>query len=233
MMADVKRKIRCAGRPVTVIVLAGGRGRRMNAEKARLHLPGGTLLERVLGQVAPLFDEVLVSVSPGQRFKIEGAGRMKAGASKKWKADHEGPAWIMERRKGPGPRFVEDEMPNLGPMAGILSGLKAAANEVCAVVACDIPDVDAPLLRKLARAAAEAEIAVPVTPAGHFEPLSAVYTKAVIPEIEKLLRAGERSLIPLFGRCRTEHIPLKETGLLRNLNTRADYEEYLQSLRSK
>jgi len=130
-------------------------------------------------------------------------------------------------------KIVRDEAPNLGPLGGIFACLKVAANDACAVVACDIPDVDAPLLRKLARAAAVAEIAVPVTSKGDFEPLFAVYRKAVIPEIGKLLRAGERSLIPLFGRCRTERIPLWKAGLLRNLNTRADYEEYLKSLRSK
>jgi molybdopterin-guanine dinucleotide biosynthesis protein A len=212
-MRGVKRKIRCGGRPVTVIVLAGGRGTRMNAEKARLPLPGGTLLGRVLGQVAPLFDEVLVSVSPGQAIKAGSMGTAEDGA--------------------PRARVVEDKAPNLGPMAGILSGLRAAANDVCAVVACDIPDVHVPLLRKLIRAAAAAEIAVPVTPEGQFEPLFAVYSRTVIPRIEELLRAGNGSLIPLFASCRTERIPLKEAGWLRNLNTRTDYEEYLKSLPSK
>jgi molybdopterin-guanine dinucleotide biosynthesis protein A len=212
-MRGVKRKIRCAGRPVTVIILAGGRGFRMNAEKARLPLPGGTLLERVLDQVAPFFNEVLVSASPGQKITVRS----------KRKAED----------KAPRARMVEDEMLNQGPMAGILAGLKAAASDVCAVVACDIPDVHVPLLRKLVRAAAAAEIAVPITPAGQFEPLFAVYTRAVIPEIEELLRAGNRSLIPLFDRCRTERVPLEEAGWLRNLNTRKDYEEYLKSLRSK
>ena len=70
-MKGMKRKIRCGGKPVTVIVLAGGRGSRMGADKAGLPLPGGTLLGRVLGQVGPLFDEVLVSVSPGQTIVAE------------------------------------------------------------------------------------------------------------------------------------------------------------------
>ncbi|MGA2533747.1 MAG: molybdenum cofactor guanylyltransferase [Candidatus Aminicenantales bacterium] len=209
----MKRKIRCAGRPVSVIVLAGGRGSRMKADKAGLPLPGGTLLERVLGQVGPLFDEVLVSVSPGQ--KITARYGPAAGACL------------------PDPRTVADERPDLGPLGGILAGLRSAVNDVCAVVACDIPDVHAPLLRKLVRAASDAEIAVPVTAQGKFEPLFAVYTRAVIPKIEELVRHGERSLIPLFGRCRTERVPLGKTGWLLNLNTRADYEKYLKSLRSK
>jgi molybdopterin-guanine dinucleotide biosynthesis protein A len=232
-MVDMKRRIRCGGKPVTVIVLAGGRGRRMNAEKARLPVRGETLLERVIGQVAPHFDEVLVSVSPGQRASMVRACGARAEPARERRAD----CRILGRKrnvaKGPGLRFVEDETPGLGPMAGILAGLKAAANEVCAVVACDIPDVHVPLLRKLVRAAAGSEIAVPVTNAGQFEPLFAVYTKAAVPKIEKLLRAGNRSLIPLFGRSRTKSVPLEDAGWLRNLNTRKDYEAYLKSFPSR
>src|SRR5512136_2723980 len=66
MMAPMKRGIRCGGRPMTVIVLAGGRGRRMKADKAGLDVGGRTLLEHVLSQVEPLFDEVLISLSPDQ-----------------------------------------------------------------------------------------------------------------------------------------------------------------------
>lgn len=210
MMRGMKRKIRCAGRPVTVIVLAGGRGSRMRADKASLPVPGGTLLERVLAQVGPLFDEVLVSVSPGQKFTARRGPGEGAGS--------------------PVPRTVVDEMLDLGPLGGILAGLRAAVNDVCAVVACDIPDVHAPLMRKLVKAALKADIAVPVTAQGEFEPLFAVYTRAVIPKIEEIIRDGERSLIPLFDRCRAERVPLKDTGWLRNLNTRTDYEEYLKSL---
>jgi len=212
-MRDVNPKIRCAGRPVTVIVLAGGRGSRMKADKAGLPVPGGTLLERVLGQVGPLFDEVLVSLSPGQEITAPRRAGEAAGL--------------------PMSGTVVDEMPDLGPLGGILAGLRAAVNDVCAVVACDIPDVHVPLVRRLVKAARDAEIAVPVTAQGKFEPLFAVYAKAVIPKIEELIRDGERSLIPLFDRCRTERVPLKKTDGLRNLNTRADYEEYLESLRSK
>ncbi|MCK7483600.1 MAG: NTP transferase domain-containing protein [Candidatus Moduliflexus flocculans] len=66
----MKRKIRCAGEPMTAIVLAGGRGRRMKADKAGLDVGGRTLLEHVLAQIEPYFDEVLVSLSPGQSLRF-------------------------------------------------------------------------------------------------------------------------------------------------------------------
>jgi molybdopterin-guanine dinucleotide biosynthesis protein A len=214
MMGAVKRKIRCGGKPMTAIVLAGGRGRRMNADKARLAVGDRTLLEHVLGQVEPYFGELLVSISPGQRIG--------SGARVRKKKPLRGENLSL--------RVIEDEVPGLGPLGGILAGLKAAENEACAVVACDIPDIDLPLLRLLARAAGDAEIAVPVGPAGHFEPLFAVYRKSAVPEIEALLQAGERSILPLFGRCRTVVVRLEDATWLRNLNTREEYKSYLRSL---
>lgn len=200
MMGTVKRKIRCDGEAMTAIALAGGRSRRMRADKAGLAVGGRTLLEHVLSQLEPYFEEILVSVSPGQKICFASG------------------------------RTVEDETPGQGPLGGILAGLKAAANEACAVVACDIPDIDIPLLRSLARAAGDADIAVPVGPAGHFEPLFAVYRKPVVPEIEALLRNGERSILPLFDRCRTVVVRLEDATWLRNLNTREDYRSYLRTL---
>jgi len=203
MMGTVKRKIRCGGKPMTAIVLAGGRGLRMKADKAGLAVGDRTLLEHVLRQLAPHFSEILISVSPGQKIRFATV------------------------------RTVEDGTPGQGPLAGILAGLKAAANDASAVVACDIPDVNIPLLRSLARAAGDAEIAVPVGPDGHFEPLFAVYRKSAVPAIEVLLQAGERSILPLFGHCRTTVLRLEDAAWLRNLNTRADYEAYILSLTAR
>ena len=103
-------------------------------------------------------------------------------------------------------------------------------NEACAVVACDIPDVDIAFLRSLAQAAQNYEIAVPVGPSGLYEPLFAVYRKSIVPEIEALLGSGERSILPLYETCRTAIVRFEDTGRIRNLNTRADYESYLSSI---
>jgi len=217
MMGTMERKIRCGGKPMTAIVLAGGRGRRMKADKAGLAVGGRTLLEHVISQLEPHFSEVLISVAPGQRLGS-------------WPGVRKAQPLTGEY---PSLRVVDDETPGQGPLGGILAGLKAATNDASAVVACDIPDVSVPLLRSLARAAGNAEIAVPVGPAGHFEPLFAVYRKSATPAIEDLLQAGERSILPLFGRCRTTVLRIEDTAWLRNLNTRADYESYILSLAAR
>jgi len=204
---------------MTAIVLAGGRGRRMKADKAGLAIGGQTLLEHVLDQVWPYFDEVIVGISPGQKL----ASLSRRGASGPLRQDS--PSRASTRRV----RIVEDETPGLGPIGGVLAGLRAARNESCAVVACDIPDIPIPLLRSLARAAGDQVIAVPAGPSGLYEPLLAVYKRAIVPEIDSLLAAGERSLLPLYERCRTSAVQIGPGIRLRNLNTRADYEAYLHS----
>lgn len=207
MMGRVTETIRCEGREMTAVVLAGGRGRRMRADKARLDVGGRTLLDHVLAQIEPRFDEIIVSVSDGRPPGTAGrAGR---------RSD------VMT---------VTDGVPGQGPIAGILAGLKAARNDACLVVACDIPDIDLDLVRVLARTACWSEIAVPVGPAGFYEPLFAVYRKSVIPRIEGLLAGGERSLLPLFDRCRTAVVQFEDAARIRNLNTREEYEDYLLSL---
>jgi len=219
MMGGMKRKIRCGGRPMTAIVLAGGRGRRMNADKTRLDVGGKTLLEHILVQIEPHFDEILISISPGQ----DPQPVLSARASRPRR-----PASPSRSAASP-IRVVTDEIPRLGPIGGLLAGLKAAKNDACLVVACDIPEVSAPLLRSLARAARDAEIAVAVDPAGHYEPLFGVYRRSIIPAIESLLKAGERSLLPLYKVCLTAVVRLDDNRRLRNLNTQADYEAWLRS----
>ena len=219
-MGTMRRKMRSGGSPMTAIVLAGGRGRRMNADKAGLDVGGRTLLELVLGQIGPHFDEVLVSITPGQQLApVPGIRTLNP-----LRPD------FPSRSPAPRVRIVEDEEPGLGPLGGLLVGLKTAKHEACAVVACDIPDIDKALLRSLAEAAADAEIAVPVGPSGLYEPLFAVYRRSIIPEIESLLGRGERSLLPLYKTCRTAVVRFDEPGRIRNLNTREDYEDYLRSL---
>lgn len=210
---------------MTAIVLAGGRSRRMKADKAGLDVGGRTLLEHVLAQVEPLFDEVLISLSPGQERPLRvGSTRNDAAGPGKSLPSVRRPAVRMSVR------VVEDEAPGFGPLAGILAGLREARNDACMIIACDIPDIDVPLLEALAGTTCGSEITVPVGPSGLFEPLFALYRKSIIPRIEALLAAGERSVLPLFNICRTALVQFDDPGRLRNLNTRADLESYLRSI---
>lgn len=190
-------------RLVTLILLAGGSSLRMKRDKARLPVPDLPLIQRILGQVEGIFDETLISVSPGQRLDFLPC------------------------------RLVEDEIEGQGPLGGILSGLRAASHDVCLVVACDIPEIPVGFLKRLLDEAPDYEIVVPSSANGFLEPLLAVYKKSVIPNIERLLASSNRQVLALFELCRTRYLEMEDSSWLRNLNTPKDYEDYIQSLQKR
>lgn len=190
-------------RPVTLIVLVGGTSRRMKHDKARLLVDNVPLIQKVLKQVEGFFDEVLLSVSKGQRLDFVSCPQ------------------------------VEDEVEGQGPLAGILSGLRAAVHDVCVVAACDIPDIDMAFVARMLKASKDCEIVVPSSAEGKFEPLLAVYKKSIIPKIESLLASSNRQVLALFDLCKTRVLKMDDSSWLRNLNTPEDYREYLQALGRK
>jgi molybdopterin-guanine dinucleotide biosynthesis protein A len=200
----MKELFLCNGRPLTLIVLSGGSSRRMQWDKALLPAPEGTIIEHILEQLEKHFDEVLISVSDREKFAF------------------------LKRR------LIIDDKPGEGPMMGIKTTLKASKNEKNFVIACDIPDSDLNFLKKLIQEAEKSEIAIPMSQEGRKEPLFGVYTKSVLLEMEKLLDNNVYSLLPLFERCRVRYVPLGENTWFKNLNTRKDYEDFLeQTGRSK
>lgn len=199
----MSRIIKCGSRPLTAIILAGGRGLRMKSEKATLRLSGERLLDLIVRKLKPFFKETIISVSPNQKIAFP-------------------PALV-----------IKDEITGLGPIGGLVSGLKAASYEKCFVLACDMPEINISIIRRLAKKASRAEIVVPVNSRGFFEPLFAVYSKSIIPAIEELLRSGNRGLIPLFDRAETCFVEMKDTDWFWNLNTKEDVVRYNKFLKEK
>lgn len=80
--------------------------------------------------------------------------------------------------------LLDDGFDVRAPIAGVIAGVRAATHETCVVLPVDCPCLRAETLRRLGR-----ERAVPQT-----GPLPGAYTKAMLPELERRLAAGELSL---------------------------------------
>ncbi len=176
--------------------------RQTKEEKAFLPVSGTPLIEKITGQLEPLFNEILISVSnpaPFSHFPF---------------------------------RLVVDGCPNQGPLLGILGGLRESGAGGNFVMACDIPEIHKPFLREMAQrfTGGDYDIVVPVTGKDKYEPLFAFYHRRIIPLIESLLDKGIRKIIELFFLCRVAYIPLENAPWYRNLNTGTDYREYVDSI---
>lgn len=116
---------------------------------------------------------------------------------------------------------LADNFPGGGPLAGIQAALAASQAEWNLVVACDMPEVTAELLKKLLTAAetSRAEVLVPRWPRGWLEPLCAVYRRELADPLLAALRQGERKVTAALDGLRVAYWPIREPRFFENLNT--------------
>ena len=190
----------------TGVIVAGGRSTRFgDRDKAVADLAGTPMIRRVADRMGPVVDALVVNCRPDQvddvTAALEGVGL---------------PVTV-----------AEDPEPDLGPMAGIRTGLRAAESEYAAVVACDMPFVAPALLEHLFGVAEGHDAAVPRLEDRWFQTTQAVYHAArMAAACERALDRGERKVLaPLedLDYVVVDEPAVREVASL-DVNTREDFE---------
>ena len=164
---------------VSGVILAGGASRRLGRNKALERIGGQTLIERVAGSIAPVSAEVIVVVaSPAQAAALP----LPAGV-----------------------RVVSDLYPGCGSLGGIYTGLSVSREPWVLVVACDMPFLNPRLLRRLMTMRRNVDAVVPCLE-GQPEPLHALYSKTCLAPMDRMLRAGQLKIAPLFEAVRVRYV---------------------------
>jgi molybdopterin-guanine dinucleotide biosynthesis protein A len=127
--------------------------------------------------------------------------------------------------------ITRDEREQRGPLEGLRAGLKALPESVEAayVTSCDVPLFVPAFAARMIGLLEDHDIAV-MEIDGFAHPLSAVYRRAVLPQVESLLAKDKLRPVFLFDGVRTRRVRPEEMSAvdpelrtLRNLNTREDY----------
>lgn len=168
------------GPAVSAVVLAGGMSRRLGRDKAVEPLAGEPLIARVLSRVAQVTDETVVVVNDAAR--------------------------AAELPLGEGIVSAVDRYPGAGSLGGIFTGLEAARSDWALVVACDMPFLNVPLLRRILSLRAGRDAVVPVIE-GRPEPTHAAYSTRCLPHIEQKLRANDLKISRFFEDVEVEYLP--------------------------
>lgn len=117
---------------VTGVVQAGGKSTRMGgAPKALVELGGRRLIERVVGVVREVVDDVLIVTNSPDLYRFLGVP------------------------------MVPDVFVDHGSLGGIYSGLAAAPGDAVFTVACDMPFLRAAVARLVVERAGEADVVIP------------------------------------------------------------------------
>ena len=99
-----------------------------------------------------------------------------------------------------------------GALGGIHAALAATKKDWAAVVACDLPFVTRELLERLGTFVNQmTDAVVPIQPDGRPQPVCALYrTSRCLPEIEKLIAAGEHTPRVLLASVQTRFVDFVE-----------------------
>lgn len=100
---------------------------------------------------------------------------------------------------------VFDEHENIGPMGGIHSCLKQSKSELNIVLSCDMPFITSDIFELMLDKVSTNLAVVPWYKDDHFEPMCAIYNKALLAELERFIAMGNYKLPDLF-----KQVPVKK-----------------------
>lgn len=151
---------------MTVVVLAGGRGRRLgNRDKGLLTINGQPLIAQVIAQLAPQHKRFLISANRH-----------------------------LEQYRQFGHPVVADKLPDFpGPLAGIAAALEHCETPLLLCVPCDVPRIPANIgLRLLSALAASGKTAAVAHDGQRLQTLCCLLHRSCLGNLQTYLAAGER-----------------------------------------
>ena len=178
-------------------------------EKAFLQIGAQSLIEQKVKLLAGMFGKVIIVTNKPEIYR------------KKIAAD------LVNQIT-----FTTDEKPDMGPLMGVYSGLRASESEYSFVTTCDTPFVTKKLIAHIKNAVFGYDAAVPRL-GGKYEPLCAVYSKNCLAAIEKALLTS-RKVVSFYDSIRLKQVDMDSCSDVDpelsffNINT---HEDYLRALR--
>lgn len=128
-----------------------------------------------------------------------------------------------------GPPVFPDEYHDLGPLAGIVTGLRHSPADLNIVLSCDMPMVSPILIRWMLDSYADEPVLV-CTWDGRLQPLAGLYHKSALPDFERLIDRRQFKLsvaLEVVGAAVLDpenHLPGFDQDWFRNFNSPAELE---------
>ncbi len=183
---------------ITGLILAGGRGERMDgADKGWLMHGSKPLIHHVVERFAPQVGHLLISANRNiERYAALGE--------------------VVEDIDAGGERFA-------GPLIGVLSGLHRAHTDWVAIVPCDAPYLPADLVAQLAVAAqARAAVSACARAGGRLQPVLALVRTNTADRLAHSIAAGERAMHRWLESLHAVTVDFADAAAFRSINTPVD-----------
>ncbi len=127
---------------------------------------------------------------------------------------------------------VEDIIPDAGPLAGLFSGLFYSETTYNLVLSCDVPLINAAVLKLLIEGFDPEMDVIQIESDGKTMPLIAIYKKQCMHPCLDALKRGERRLRAAVATLKTKTIKLDPSLdlFVRNINTQGELKELRNEL---
>ncbi|MBW4056999.1 MAG: molybdenum cofactor guanylyltransferase [Proteobacteria bacterium] len=193
---------------VTGVILAGGASRRMGMNKSFLKIGERLFIERVYSIMAMLFRDIIMVTNTPELYEFISC------------------------------RTVADIYSGAGPIAGLHAGLRASCTDRIFAAACDMPFLNAALIRLICQNFEGYDAVVPLNCSGFREPLHALYAKSALNAMQQVIELGDKSIMNLLDRLKTKQIANDTFHSIhgadesfRNLNTPEEFSEVTKLMR--
>ena len=193
---------------VTVVVLAGGRGRRMGGrDKGLVEIGGAALIEHVISIMAPQ------------------AGKLMINANRN-----------AEAYRRYGYAVVSDSMSGFqGPLAGFASAMANADTPYVVTIPCDSPLLPDDLVQRLIDALHDGHAELAVAHDGErLQPVFALIDVRLLASLQRFLERGDRKIDLWYAGHKMALTDFSDSpNMFLNLNTPADEESLAQQLQPR
>ena len=192
----------------SIIILCGGRSKRMGKDKGSLIFKGKPMVSYLVDAIKEIADEIILVLRDGEQVE----------EYKLILKDYE---FI---------KIVTDKNKDQGPLVGILTGLLDITSEYAQILPCDSPFISKNFVLKMFKYMEmnDFDAVVPLWDDGHIEPLHSIYKKKAMPIIENLIIDGKRDVNSLITRLNVKFVNVEELDKSKmsflNINTIKDLE---------
>jgi molybdenum cofactor guanylyltransferase len=195
----------------SIIILCGGRGRRMGQDKGLIKFRDKPLILNVLEKARSVAQEIIIVLRDEKQIN----------QYEKIIDDYN---FISKNLT-----ITADPIPDEGPLIGISTGLKILRYDKALILPCDSPFISREFIKNIFSYSEGYEAVVPKWPDGKVEPLHAVYSKDIVGRIEILIEENVRDVKSILEICKVKYVDadsLDDTGRsFFNLNKPEDLEE--------
>jgi len=188
------------------VILAGGQSSRMGQNKALMSLGGKRLVDRVVAVMREVFGDLLMVTNTPEVYADLGLP------------------------------MVGDVWPEKGSLGGVYSAIYHVTTPYCLVVACDMPFLNAAIMRYLITQIADYDVIIPDV-LDELQTLHAIYSKACLQPIERRLAAHRLRIVGFFPDVRVRTVTASELQpydpellAFQNLNTPEEFQAAEQRL---